>query len=125
MKKLITKSAICVSAAILFSSCMSNLSITKRHYNSGYYVEYSKGTPAGTTTAAKEEKTSQSKVCIPSIPEQAPAANNVTAEPVKVAANVIKHDKRMQPKIAVQKNVMNESKQKANALEHVIIPNRP
>lgn len=43
MKKLITLSTICVIACILFSSCNSNLSITKRHYNNGYYVAYSNG----------------------------------------------------------------------------------
>ncbi len=126
MKKLITYGALCTIAAILFSSCMSNLSITKRHYTGGYYVDYSKGTQAGTITAAREEKTSQPKVSIPSTPEQVPATNTITVEPIKTTANVIQQsNKRMQAKIRVQKSAMNESNQKTNALESVIIPNKP
>ena len=43
MKKLITFSAVCFITAILFSSCSSNLSIAKRHFNNGYYIAYSNG----------------------------------------------------------------------------------
>lgn len=42
MKKIITFSIICIMASILFSSCKSNSSIIKRHYNKGYYVSHSK-----------------------------------------------------------------------------------
>ena len=43
MKKLIPFSAICIIACILFTSCGSSISITKRHYNNGYYIAYSGG----------------------------------------------------------------------------------
>lgn len=46
MKKLITFGTICLVACVLFSSCSSKLSITKRHYNKGYYVEHTGKTPA-------------------------------------------------------------------------------
>jgi len=41
MKKLITFSIVCIIACIGFTSCTSKLAITKRHYNKGYYVDYS------------------------------------------------------------------------------------
>lgn len=44
MKNLIKFSAILVTASVFFSSCESNLSLTKRHYTSGYYVDYNKNT---------------------------------------------------------------------------------
>jgi hypothetical protein len=60
MKKLITISAICIITSILFASCKQNLSVTKRHYNNGYYIAHSKGKqavqPAKTIQAATPEK---------------------------------------------------------------------
>jgi hypothetical protein len=41
MKKLITYNVMCLVVAIAFSSCMSNIAITKRHYNKGLYIDYS------------------------------------------------------------------------------------
>ncbi|HXB40806.1 MAG TPA: DUF5670 family protein [Bacteroidia bacterium] len=53
MKKLITFSVICIMAGILLSSCKSNISIAKRHYNDGYYIAHSKGKQ--TVSSTKEE----------------------------------------------------------------------
>jgi hypothetical protein len=63
MKKLITYGAICIIASILFSSCKSNISIAKRHYNKGYYVDYNSGKHDAATV--KEEKTVQSNTSKP------------------------------------------------------------
>ncbi len=38
MRKLITFSVTCMILSILVASCGSSLSITKRHYNKGYYI---------------------------------------------------------------------------------------
>ena len=42
MKKSFTFGTLCFVIAVLFSACNSNFSITKRHYNNGYYVENGK-----------------------------------------------------------------------------------
>jgi len=42
MKTLIKLFSICILASIAFASCKSSTSITKRHYNKGYYVAHSK-----------------------------------------------------------------------------------
>ena len=64
MKKLITFSAVCFIASILFSSCSSNLSIAKRHFNNGYYIAYSNGKQA-VHTPKEEEKVVQTKIIQP------------------------------------------------------------
>lgn len=38
MKKILILSSLCILASILLSSCGTHLSMTKRHYNKGYYV---------------------------------------------------------------------------------------
>lgn len=42
MKKIITLSINLILATLIFSSCNHNLSLTKRHYNKGYYVDSKK-----------------------------------------------------------------------------------
>ena len=65
MKKIITFSAICIIASILFASCGgSYVSITKRHYNNGYYIVYNKGRQA-VSTPKEEGKVSQTKISTP------------------------------------------------------------
>jgi hypothetical protein len=65
MKKLLTIFSICITACILFSSCGSNMSIAKRHYNKGYYIEYAKRAP--TTNPQKAgTKIAQTKKALPS-----------------------------------------------------------
>src|ERR1700739_4790276 len=46
MKKLLTICSICITASMLFSSCGSNFSIMKRHYTSGYYIDYTSNNKA-------------------------------------------------------------------------------
>ena len=59
MKKITLYSVACLIGSILICSCESNLSITKRHYNSGYYVDFNKNK---TLPVAKEQSPSaQSK----------------------------------------------------------------
>ncbi len=43
MKKIITLSIIGIIAGIVFSSCGSKMSLTKRHYNKGYHFAHSNG----------------------------------------------------------------------------------
>jgi hypothetical protein len=51
MKNLIKFCAALITASVLFSSCESNFSITKRHYNKGYYIDYTKSNKAITSKA--------------------------------------------------------------------------
>ena len=60
MKKLLQFSTICIIAAFLFSSCRSNVSATKRHYNNGYYVTHTKNKHKA-AVQKEEEKTVQHK----------------------------------------------------------------
>ena len=60
MKKFITFCTVCVIASVFFSSCSSNLSIAKRHFNNGYYIAYSKSKPVVRTTT-EEDKVVQTK----------------------------------------------------------------
>ncbi|MGP8214745.1 MAG: hypothetical protein ACLQQ4_04200 [Bacteroidia bacterium] len=63
MKKLITFSTLCLIASIIFSSCGTNFSITRRHYNPGYYIDYTKSSPsvASSKVAAKPVQSAVNK----------------------------------------------------------------
>ena len=60
MKKIITFSTVCIILSLLFSSCGSNTSLTKRHYNKGYYIAHTKGKHK-VVTEKKDEKITQLK----------------------------------------------------------------
>ena len=75
MKKLLTLSTICIITSLLFSSCRSNMSITKRHYTGGYYIAHNKGKQK--VTPAKEEKTVQGKPNASVYSLQTPTEQNV------------------------------------------------
>lgn len=106
MKKLITFSAICIVASILLSACGSNMSITKRHYNNGYYVSYSDGKQAVLTPKVREvqSKTSESLNSVQDqteqntkseYSEQSPATGNtlVVADNEKLQRKAISHQR--------------------------------
>ncbi len=44
MKKIIKYSSICLVISLLLTSCNSKFSLTKRHYNKGYYFAHAKNT---------------------------------------------------------------------------------
>jgi hypothetical protein len=75
MKNLIKYLSVSIVASVLLSSCGSNFSITKRHYNNGYYIDYTRNNKA---VPNAEEKTAQVKTQTPSISEQAPVEGNTT-----------------------------------------------
>jgi hypothetical protein len=54
MKKIITLTIIGLLAGIVFSSCGSKMSLTKRHYNKGYHFAHSNG--KGALQKAKPEQ---------------------------------------------------------------------
>jgi hypothetical protein len=119
MKNLIKFSAILLTASAFFSSCSSNLSITKRHYTSGFYVDYSKGNK--TITPGKVN------IPVPAAPiiaAQEPVIVNSpvasSGEPVKTTSVVtLSNIKKMQPKI----NALPIAKQtKANGFGFVVNP---
>jgi Family of unknown function (DUF5670) len=70
MKKLLVTLIPCILACILLSSCGgSRISIAKRHYRGGYYVDYVKKAPSVTRTANETTKTgSHQQVSIESLP---------------------------------------------------------
>src|SRR6185312_9721473 len=74
------------------SSCSSNVSIVKRHYRGGYYVDYSKKAPSVNYVTAKPERkpvvTSLLSPELPGIPEQYVATNNqINSTLIDVPAN--------------------------------------
>lgn len=60
MKKIITLTIIGLLAGIVFSSCGSKMSLTKRHYNKGYHFAHSNGKRVHPKAKA-EEKLAQNK----------------------------------------------------------------
>jgi len=54
--KTIQFSIFCSIVGILFTSCKSNMSVMKRHYNNGYYISHNKGKQS-TTVSNGEHKT--------------------------------------------------------------------
>jgi hypothetical protein len=99
MKNLIKFSAILLTASAFFSSCSSNLAITKRHYTSGFYVDYSKG-----NKTIAPNKTSLPIAAAPIIATpvitNSPVANS--KEAIKnTSPAVIVNIKKMMPKINV------------------------
>jgi hypothetical protein len=103
MKQLIQLTVIFLLAGFIFSSCNSNLSITKRRYNKGYYVHNQKAPVNDHNKVAKAEKNKtaakdkfyepvgKGDVKSPADPAVAKSAI-VTAEAAK-AANSVKSDR--------------------------------
>lgn len=83
MKKLIVFGTMCIVACVLFSSCSSRLSIVKRHYNNGYYVERSNKRDV---PFVKQERVAKAKT--PFYAEQAPVVQNNKVNQIPVATNV-------------------------------------
>jgi hypothetical protein len=63
MKKLFMFTTACMIIGILFSSCKSGMSITKRHYNKGYYIARSSGMQAD--VASRQNKMRPSVFSMP------------------------------------------------------------
>lgn len=76
MKKHHGFSAIIIITCILFSSCGSNMSIIKRHYNNGYYMAFSEYKQTS-HTSKDEEKVVQTKTQEPLNSIQFKAERNI------------------------------------------------
>ena len=119
MKHLIRISVVCFIASLLFSSCSSNLSITKRHYNNGYYIEYCKGKQAA-PAPKEEEKLSQTQTKEPvsTIKNQAiqntirryPSQNPATQKNVSATSSNEKTQRKAISQQAVKQALKKESK---------------
>lgn len=81
MKKLITLSIISILSGILLSSCGSNFSITKRHYNKGYFISRNHSPK---TQASNEKETAETNKQVD--PLKAPV---VVTEPTIINESVI------------------------------------
>lgn len=87
MKKLIISGIICFIGSVLLSSCGTNSSITKRHYNKGYYVTTDNKTNTSHLSKPihqnRENNQTEAKVSEPGL-ENTQIDNNVKS---KVIAN--------------------------------------
>jgi hypothetical protein len=79
MKKLITSDAATIITCILFSSCMSNMSITKRHYTKGYYIEYANNEPTKVISGKETKAVTAKPVVTASVVQSAPAKRTFVA----------------------------------------------
>lgn len=124
MKKVISFSAICILTSILFSSCKSNLSVTKRHYNNGYYIAHSTGKHISLTP--KEEvkivqtKTKKSLYAAQSQVEQTTISGYSEKIPVTGNNVITASAKKIQSKTISQKNAKQTLKHKIKLIENPI-----
>jgi uncharacterized membrane protein YqaE (UPF0057 family) len=87
MKKSLVPFTLFVLVAILFSSCgnSSKLTFTKRHYRSGYYVNFGGKNHTTTTSAVKlPEKTKYQTVAAPAAKPMGRATENSPVAPPKI-----------------------------------------
>ncbi len=110
MKNLIKLSTLFIATSMLFASCESNLSLTKRHYTSGYYIDYTKNT---SITPKSTDKVAQTPATNVTIVANSPAKQNTES---KNAVSIIK------PKIASVTTTAKSLLPKIN-LQPVIKPN--
>ncbi len=57
MKSLLKLSLLLLISSLLFTSCNSKLSLTKRHYSKGYYIAHNTGKHAKPSPKKKQEQT--------------------------------------------------------------------
>lgn len=57
MKSLLKLSLLLLITSLLFTSCNSKLSLTKRHYSKGYYIAHNTGKHAKPSSMKKKEQT--------------------------------------------------------------------
>jgi len=130
MRKLLTPGAIFMVVCIFFSSCSSNMSIAKRHYRGGYYVESVKRTQNVNPLKKDEVKTAQAKRNMPAyqIPDP-PATNNTdkhvnrvsqTRDPIVTAAA----DEKVEHKIIRQETAKQMVEQNVTATENTFSQNQ-
>ncbi len=100
MKKIITLITICIIICFVFASCKSNMSLTKRHYNNGYYIAHSKELQHR-KPSNKEEKVTQSKT-------------KTTLYSVPNAGQLNKNIGYVEKDLAVNNKVVGENSQKKN-----------
>jgi hypothetical protein len=90
MKKLLVITSACIIACIFFSSCGTSLSIAKRHYRKGFYVEFAKHNQAPSPVKNAEKKPSPDKRTILSYSVLKPEkrivemAGNIIPKPTQV-----------------------------------------
>jgi len=108
MKKVISFSAICLITSFLFSSCKSNLSVTKRHYNSGYYIAHNNGKHISITPKEKvkivQNKTKKSLYAVQSLAEQSTINGYSDKSPLTDNNTITANNKQTQHKAISQQN---------------------
>ena len=85
MKKLFTSLLLAASACVLFSSC-GNMSLAKRHYSNGYYVDFGNNKTKAETK--ESEKTAQNV----SVPATEPTINNELSAKTKTETAQVNTD---------------------------------
>lgn len=114
MIQILKYSVLCLTALILFTSCESNLSITKRRYNKGYHIDHIKDQanlpvkkhkkledPTGTistyTYQTENIENLPNGTTIPTLEEQQYQSNSIqNTSPITPTTNktIVKHQKR-------------------------------
>jgi len=121
MKKIITFSTICIIASIFFSSCSSNLSVAKRHFNNGYYVAYSTSKQV-VHTPKEEEKLLQNKTRKPLYSLQNKTEQNAIEEysdqSTTGSSDVVASNENTQHKAIPQRSTKQALKQKIKIIEN-------
>ena len=106
MKNLIKFSTILITASILFSSCESNLAITKRHYNKGFYIDYTKNSSKEITPKSSGNIAQAPATTTINNLQSAPKQNNVQVNPIQRIAEksraALVSMKKMLPKISLK-----------------------
>jgi hypothetical protein len=82
MKNLTKLIAALITTGIIFTSCSSNFSIMKRHYTSGYYIDYTRNNKEAIPKVAGNVSTTVAATSQPDV-AQIPAPSTNSAQPDK------------------------------------------
>lgn len=129
MKKLLTTVTSWIVVCIVFSSCSSNISIVKRHYKKGYYIEFAKRTQTAHPLKNEEKKTVQAKRKFPQNSIAYSSKYNTIDEYFNQDTKTgeiatVARDEKLQRKIILQQTARQLLKQTVNITENPVLQTR-
>jgi len=95
MKKLITYGLIGIISVLFFSACSSKISLTKRHYQKGYYFSHNKGKRAVQNDQTKNKLAETKIYTEPSVNQTQTKPNTNQADENLIASNDLKTDHKV------------------------------
>ena len=121
MKKLFTLGSICIIASILLSSCSSHISITKRHYNKGFYFAHAKGKHLASKPKEQviQVKTKNTLYALEKIQEQNTVSGYVNQDLIAENTIVSASNERVYPKTISQPSLKHKLLINANPVEQI------